>query len=155
MLRAAALAVAVIAAFLGVMYLRFRDDAVSPSASTRSPSPISLSERCKNYARVPRPPQCGGVTGIVPLLTARPQPTSAAPAPEVREQLTVLRAGHNIGLASNRGRIVFVRANDIWVKDLDYDREYRLTDDGRSTAPRWSGDNRSLLFALGTWQPMP
>ena len=158
MLRAVALAVAVVSAFLGVMYLRFQGDTVPVSAPTPLPSPrrISISERCKSYARVPKPPQCGAAVGWAGQPTVPPPlqtPTTAPPSPEVRERLTVLRSGSNVGLASVLGRIVFVRGSDIWVRDLASDEEYQLTNDERNTAPHWSADGRWIAFQKSPLDP--
>src|SRR5437867_3189547 len=120
MLRAAAVAASVIAVFLGVMYLRFHGETIPASTPTplTTPNQVSISELCKSYARVPKPPQCGAEVGWrgQPTVPSAPQaPTSAPPSPEVRERLTALRSGSNVGLASVLGRIVFVRGSDIWV----------------------------------------
>ena len=77
-MRAAALAVAVVAAFVGVMYLRFASDTVARPESTPSPPsvPLSIAERCASYSRYPKPPQCGTPTG--PLWWGMP---TVPPAP--------------------------------------------------------------------------
>src|SRR5439155_7232090 len=120
MLRAAALAASVIAVFLGVMFLRFQGDTVPASTPTplTTANRASISGLCKTYPRVPKPPQCGPFNGIFARPTAPPTSRSAAPSPEVREQLTILRDGRNIGPEADLGRIAFVRGNDICVKDL-------------------------------------
>src|SRR5437667_283985 len=148
MLRAAALAVAGIAVFVGVMYLRFEGDTVPASTPTplTTPNRASISELCESYPRVPKPPQCGPVNGLFVRPTVPPTPKSAAPTPEVREQLTNLRAGRNIGRDAELGRIAFVRGDDIWVKELAGGEERRLTDDQRNTAPRWSADGKWIAF---------
>src|SRR5438093_695827 len=148
MLRAAALAVAGIAVFVGVMYLRFEGDTVPASTPTplTTPNRASISELCESYPRVPKPPQCGPVNGLFVRPTVPPTPKSAAPTPEVREQLTNLRAGRNIGRDAERGRIAFVRGDDIGVKELAGGQERRLTDDQRNTAPRWSADGKWIAF---------
>src|SRR2546427_10584475 len=148
MLRAAALAVAGIAVFVGVMYLRFEGDTVPASTPTplTTPNRASISELCESYPRVPKPPQCGPVNGLFVRPTVPPTPKSAAPTPEVREQLTNLRAGRNIGRDAELGRIAFVRGDDIWVKEVAGGEERRLTDDQRNTAPPSSADGQWIAF---------
>ena len=77
-MRAAALAVAVVAAFVGVMYLRFASDAVHRPDPTPSPpsAPLSIADRCASYSRYPKPLQCGTPTG--PLWWGMP---TVPPAP--------------------------------------------------------------------------
>src|SRR5205809_3500232 len=102
MLRAAALAVAGIAVFVGVMYLRFEGDTVPASTPTplTTPNRASISELCESYPRVPKPPQCGPVNGLFVRPTVPPTPKSAAPTPEVREQLTNRSEEHTSELQS-------------------------------------------------------
>src|SRR2546425_11905537 len=77
-MRAAALAAAVVAAFVGVMYLRFSRDSVPGPDPTLSPpsAPLSITDRCASYSRFPKPPQCGTPTG--PLWWGMP---TVPPAP--------------------------------------------------------------------------
>src|SRR5207244_3947911 len=66
-MRVAGLAAAVVAAFVGVMYLRFASDSVHRPDPTPSPpsAPLSIAERCASYSRYPKPPQCGTPAGPV------------------------------------------------------------------------------------------
>ncbi len=103
MLRAAALAVAAFAAFIGVMYVRFSGDTVPPPEPTPSgpfgptsvpfreaasaSEQISMAERCNHYARVPKPPQCEAVAGFLPTVPPTP-PTD--PIPRMLAGMTIV-----------------------------------------------------------------
>ena len=91
-MRAAALAAAVIAGFLGVMYVRFSGDTVPAPEATRTPAAaqVSLGDRCERFSRYPKPRQCGTPTG--PLWWAVPTvpPTPEPAIPDVLQDMTII-----------------------------------------------------------------
>lgn len=68
------------------------------------------------------------------------QPTPATATPTAHAATpTAVPAGH-------LGKIAFVHDGDIWVIDLDSDREEQLTTDGQNVRPRWSPDGQWIAF---------
>lgn len=47
------------------------------------------------------------------------------------------------------GKVAYLAGGDVWVVDLDTDRQTRLTRDGRNSQPRWSADGRWIAYQKG------
>lgn len=47
------------------------------------------------------------------------------------------------------GKVAYIAGGDVWVVDLDTDRQIRLTHDGRNIRPRWSADGRWIAYLKG------
>ena len=73
---------------------------------------------------------------------ARPTP-AASPALEPSAETVRPPA---IAEPPSAGKVAFIRAGDIWVKDLPNGEERRLTQDGRNSQPRWSPSGSWLAF---------
>jgi len=47
------------------------------------------------------------------------------------------------------GRVAYIAGGDVWVVDLDTDRQTRLTRNGHNSRPRWSADGRWITYQKG------